>query len=121
MRTSLNACLFYGTDPLCTCVSGLDVQSAGGYFIPDVMPGTRLRVAGNGTLVFHSFLQGLPRNSINPSHPSLLLGCHGIIWLPNSGGGYVFEVFAVFSPYHKKSQLNRRPGMPFMLNSLIGH
>lgn len=66
--TSLNECLFYGIDSLCPCVSGLDLQSAGDYFIPDVMPGTQLRVAGNGTLVFYSFLQGLPRNAINPSH-----------------------------------------------------
>lgn len=53
------------------------------------------------------------------SPTSLLPGCLGIVSLPNPGGGSVFELFAVLSLYHKK--LNRTPGVPFMLDSLIGH
>lgn len=74
---------------------------------------------GMGLWYFTACCKDFQGNSTESSHTSLLLGCLGIFWLPHPGGGYVFEVFAVLSPYHK--ELNRTPGMPFMLNSLIGH
>lgn len=46
--------------PLCACLrAGFAICRS--YSIPDVIPGARLRMAGNGTLGFYSFLQGLPR------------------------------------------------------------
>lgn len=108
--TSLNECLCWGIGPLCVFQGSL-------CNLQEVFPSQMCVMPSSG--YFTALCKDFPGNSMESSPTSLLPGCLGIVSLPNPGGGSVFELFAVLSPYHKK--LNRTPGMPFMLDSLIGH
>lgn len=104
-------CLFSGVVPLCVCFR----PEFAADFIKGGISGAQCTTGGNYTLG-SNFLQVLWRNYIDYSHISLLVCCLHIVWLPSSVGDYIFSAFLCISMFfYAMRQLNRRPGMPFIL------